>query len=525
MEALQTPKAEHIILEAVQLTTNAEIATLRHLTARHSNVLKQDLILRILLTFLPESTDPALYTEFLHDIQTSLSSETGPEISSYEPEISDSSAKRRVRRLHLLPLADPRFVHEDSVDSYTLFLLHQAHKIDAETGCLPYVLRLIEPFISYSEQLRTWAISTFLPLFRLSYEYYPYNGPNYSLEVFETLSGNAAIDSLLFQSAQNSNETKSNLGRDLRGLVGPWMYGANTRKRRKLDLDRPRASSVVQIHDEAGREIDALPETSSGWAHVNEWLLGLSLRNFPLAVEVLIQWDGPRDLDYGPWDKEKLVEEAVVQALTDQYAQAALAAVYSANDGSINTLDGSHQILTRVAKLMDLPHPPKLTDQHPNENEDIPLEFLDTLSRAHLLHNSMLRARNPLTTPTVHSIRLSYLLLESSRILENLGSPMSCKALAELGLFGNEADQRVELRKLLYHLQAKPSDYEKWKSARNQIRWLREWSCRIDTERDTQAGSGVFCRVKQLDLEEEILKALLNSSCRSLSDLRPAPIC
>lgn len=525
MEALKAPKAAHIILEAVRLTTNAEIASLRHLAARHSDVLKQDLILRILLTFLPESTDPALYTELLHRILTGPS-ETVQETFSYEPEISDSLAKRRVRSLHLLPLADPRDVYEDSVDSYTLFLFHQAHKIDAETGSLPFVLRLIESFISHSEHLRTWAISTFLPLFRLNYEYYPHDGPNYSLESFETLSGNSAIDSLLSEAAQKSNETKSNLGRDLRGLVGPWIYGANTRKRRKLDLGRARASSVAQIHDETGRETDGLVETASGWAHVNEWLLDLSIRDFPRVVEVFLQWDGPSDVDYGHWDNGKSVGEAALRAMTEQYAQAGMAAVYTAIDCSISTLEGSHQILQRVAKLMDLPHPPNLTVQHPIENEDIPPGFLDTLSRAHLLHNSMLRTRNPFTTPTDLSTRVSYLLLESSRILENLGSPMSCKALAELGFFGNEADQTAELRKLLYYLQAKSKEYEKWNTARNQIRWLREWSYGKDVmERNTRAGFGVFCRVRQVDLEEEILKAFLKSSCRSFAELKPRAIC
>lgn len=517
MEALKSPKAAHVILEAVQLTTNAEIAALRHLVVRHADVLKLDLVLRIVLTFLPESTDPVLYVDFLHDILKSASSKSFAEDFSYEPDISDSSAKRQLRRLHLLPLADPQYVHEDSIDSFTLFLLHQAHKIDAETGSLPFVLRLIDPFIVHSEQLRTWAISTFLPLFRLKYEYYPYSRPENSLEGFETLSGNPAIDSLLSEAAKKSNETKSHLGRDLKGLVGPWIYGASTKKRRKMDSARPRASSVVQIHDKARHDTDGLAETSGGWAHVNEWLLELSLRDFPRAVEVLAQWDGPKDVDYGHWDDGRPVDRAAVQAVTEQYARAGLAVVYTANDGSLNTLEGSHRILQRVAELMDLPLPPKLTLQTPMNYKDMPLEFLDGLSKAHLLHNSMLLPRNPFTTPTDFSIRLSYLLLESNRILESLGSPMNCKTLAELGLFGNEADQMAELRKLLHRLQAKSRDREKWNTARNQILWLRKWSFGKDSsERDIKTISGVFRRINSTHLEEELLKAFLNSSCKML---------
>lgn len=525
MEALEAPKAAHLILEAVQLTLDAAIEPLHQLTTRHAGLLKLELILRILLTFLPESTDPSLYVAFLNDVfLKSPSSKIVDETLSYQPEISDDDAIRRVRKLHLLPLADPQYVYEDSVDPVTLFLLHQAYRIDAETGSLPFILRLIQPFLSHSEHLRIWAISTFLPLLRLDYEYYPYNGPTYSLEAFEALAGNKAIESLLSEAAQSSNEeTKSKLGRDLRGLVGPWMYGASKRKRRKIDPGRVKTSSTVQVQVDRGRDTDEVAQTSSGWAQVNEWLLELSLRNFPRAVEALVQWDGPRDVDYGQWDDDvQPVEEAAQQTITAQYAQAGLAMIYAANVCSASTLKDSHQILHRVAKLMDLQAPPPLTLQHPSENAEITLEFFDTLSRTHLLHNSLLRARNPFTTPTNFSIQLSYLLLESSCILESLGSSLSCKILAEQSLFGSGADQAAELRKLLYRLQGKTKDQQKWNLAINQIRWLRDWNSeKTGLEQGPISSLGVFCRVKKTDLEDELLKALVHSGCRLCSNRRP----
>lgn len=519
MKAFKAPEVAHLILEAVQLTLDAAIAPLHELTTRHAGILTLELILRILLTFLPESTDPSLYTDFLHDVLKSPS-KIVDETLSYEPQISDNEAIRRVRKLHLLPLADPQYVYEDSVDPFTLFLLHQARRIDAETGSLPCLLRLIQPFLSHSEYLRTWAISTLLPLLRLDYEYYPYDGPTYSLEAFEALAGNNAIDSLLSEAAQKSNEeTKSKLGRDLRGLVGPWMYGANTRKRRKLDPSRVKTSSAVQAQVDRGHDNDGMAQTSSGWAHVNEWLLELSLRDFPRAVEALSQWDGPRDVDYGQWDDDlQPVEEAELQNMTAQYAQAGLAVVYTANDCSASTLKGSLQILHRVAKLMDLHAPPPLTAQTPSENAEISIEFFDTLSRTHLLHNSLLRARNPFTTPTDLSIRLSYLLIESGCILENLGSSLSCKTLAEQSLFGSEADQTAELRKLLYHLQGKAKDQEKWNLALYQIRWLRDWNCeKKAVEQESPSSAGVFCKVKKIDMENELLNALLHSGYYNLA--------
>lgn len=521
LEAPKAPKAAHLILEAVQLTLDAAIEPLRQLTTRHAGLLKLELILRILLTFLPESTDPSLYVAFLNDVFSKSPSKIVDEPLSYLLEISDDDAIRRVRKLHLLPLADPQYVYEDTVDPVTLFLLHQAYRIDAETGSLIFVLRLIQPFLSHSEHLRIWAISTFLPLLRLDYEYYPYDGPTYSLEAFEGLSGNKAIESLLSEAAQSSNGEK--LGRDLRGLVGPWMYGASKRKRRKLDLGRAKTSSAVQVQADRGHDTDEVAQTSSGWAQVNEWLLELSLRNFPRAVEALVQWDGPRDVDYGQWDDDvQPVEEAAQQTITAQYAQAGLAIIYAANVCSANTLKDSHQILQRVAKLMDLQAPQPLTLQHPSENADITPEFYDSLSRTHLLHNSLLRALNPFTTPTNFSIKLSYLLLESSCILESLGSPLSCKILAEQSLFGSGADQAAELRKLLYRLQGKTKDQQKWNLAIYQIRWLRDWNSeKTGLEKGPISSLGVFCRVKKTDLEDELLKALLHSGCRFCPNCPP----
>ena len=214
MESLEELNAAQIVLEAVRLTQDAEIVTLRQLSARYGDVLSCDLILQILLTFLPESTDPTFYTDFLQDILTSSHLKTEGKVLFTEPDRSVKDGNHRVRKLGLLPIADTAYVYDHTVDSFTLFLLHQARKIDAETGSLKLVLHLIEPFTNHSEHLRTWAISTFLPLIRLEYEFYPQDGPNYSLEAFEALSGNSAISALLSKAAKKfRREAKPRVGK------------------------------------------------------------------------------------------------------------------------------------------------------------------------------------------------------------------------------------------------------------------------------------------------------------------------
>ena len=511
MEALRASEAAQIILEAVKLTTDAEIALLHQLTNRNAGILTLDLTLRILLTFLPESTDPDLYTDFLHDILTSSSRDALSETVSYVSAISDSNTHYRVRKLHLLPLADPRQVYENITDSFTLFLLHRAHKIEAETGSLLLIQRLVDPFINHSEHLRTWAISTLLPLLRLYYDYYPHDGPFYSLENFEALVENSAIDSLLSEGARNSKEeVKSQVARDLRGLIGPWMYGANKRKRRILDTNRKPSSSIAQLQGEYVHEVN-------GWTHVNDWLVDLALRDFSMAVEVLIQWNGPGDVDYGQWGGDiQQVAESKLQILTEQYAQTGLGAMYSTGGFSMETLKASHRVLQRVANLMDLQEPPGLILPHPLGTLELPPEYLSATSQSHLLHNSLLRPRNPFTTPTGLSVRLSYLLLESSFILEDLGYPSSCKTLAELSLFATGIEQRVELCRLLNCPKAKSRDQAQWNTAHKQIRWLQDWNYECDYPgQSTHPPSGVFGKVKRIELEDEVLRALLNSGCMS----------
>lgn len=515
MESLREFNAAQIILEAVRLTQDAEIGMLRQLSARYGDVLSRDLIFQILLTFLPESTDPAFYTDFLQDVLKNSNLKTVEQVPSTELDRSVKDENHRVRKLGLLPIADPAYVYDHTVDSFTLFLLHQARKIDAETGSLNLVLHLIEPFTNYSEDLRTWAISTFLPLIRLDYEFYPEDGPNYSLEAFEALSGNSAISALLSNAAKSSDEKKnSDLGRDLRCIVGPWMYGEKTRRRRMLNSVPLRRGSVVS-------ETEELAQTFSGWVSVNEWLLHLADREFLRAVRAFLHWDGPQDVDYGQWDEALPPEEKeILQSVNIQYAQIGVGFLYAACSCSVETLKILYEVLQKVAKLMELRRLPDLTTQDPTDALDIPLEFLETITRTHFLHNSLLWGHNPLTTPTDVSLRLSYLLLESSYILGTLGSSLSCKMVAELSLFGNEAEQKSELHKLLYLLQAKPRDEDMWNLARRQIRWLRDWSGKKESpDQRSQVSSGVFSRVRLVDLEEELLIGFLNSSCRS----RPAP--
>ena len=513
-----------IVVEAVRLASDADVSKLSHLIAQQSQTLKPELILRIILTFLPESTDPAVYVDLLRDLSASpppgyIDTALQPPAISAE-DLSGDDTVHRIKKLHLLPLADPKSFLDRSTDRFTVFLLHRARRIDDETGSLPLVAELLGPFVDHSECLRTWMVSTLCPLLRLDYEYYPHRAPAYFLEAFERLDGRAAINSLLSEAAQNriGNE-QPEMGRDLRGLVGPWIYGENERKRRKLNNRQRRSSSIAaplyRVSSEPS-EFDTPDITTSGWAHVNEWLLELATKDAPRAVDAIMQWNGPGDVDYGTWgDRFQQNEGEALQSSIRQYAQACVATVYAASSSTLETLEGSRNVLVRVAQLMDLPIPPPLEIQDTAVNAGIPHDYCGTLSQAHLSHNSLLGAQNPLTRPTQSSLSLAYLLLASAYTLERFGHSKTCKSVAELSITGTRSDQTAELRKVLYKLQAKTRDERAWKAIRLQILWLRDWSWQPNSQ-DSEDPRGVFCKTRIVDLETEILKALLSASCKSI---------
>lgn len=525
----------HVVLEAVWHATNANIASLRHLRAQHPDALKLELTLRILLTYLPEGTEPALYTGFLHELSNAqpdhYNEATPSSPSPLEEALSENEARLRVRSLHLEPLIDIDFQVYQDADPITLFLLRQAHKIDTETGSLDLVSELLETFVDHSETLRTWMISTLLPLLRIEYEYYPNLEQLHTLRDFEKLDESVGIQSLLSHAAHRSvsgdkQEAQQEVCRDLRGLVGPWMYGERTRKRRKLSHRNRRKSSIASVRPSATDEDTNQNGPNSGWSKVNEWLLNLSLRDLPWSVKVIEQWHGPGDVDCGDWGAgcQQLNDEEL-RAANHDYGQAGLAVIYSANESSQEIIMSSDRILRNVAARLNIHEPPD------NENLDlkrtatriisgISREYVDSVSPVHILHNSLLRPQNPLTNPTDSAMALLNLLNASCYKLLRLGNPKSIRSVAELCIFATADEQWAELRKMLHILKTGTLNKSHWDATRRQMLWLRNWEQQTETVHETR---GVFCKILETDLERELLRAMLDVTGNSGHERQNSP--
>ncbi|KAL8968814.1 MAG: hypothetical protein Q9197_004670 [Variospora fuerteventurae] len=510
-----------IILEAVRLASSAQVPSLHLLIARESNILQLELVLRILLTYLPESTEPKVYIDLLHQIANSAVH--APPQSSPRPvqngeELSDKEARYQVRRLHLLPLAEEQDLQAGCTDLLSLFLIHRARKIDLETGSILEIQELLEPFLNRDPYLRTWTVSNILPLRRLNYEYYPDVEDPYTLEAFERLEGRPAIDSFLARSARVGGTETIQSGRDIRGVLGPWIYGESSRKRRKTYHDR-RRSSLVSPRPAGQVASSKEEECHTAWSDVNDWLLDLGLRDFAAAAETLEQWDGPSDVDYDGYNDHEDLDVDISQTLTLCYAQVGLSMLYANSETTPSTFEKSSSVLRKVSHLSGLDAHPALEEIHTSSVPFVSKDYLDQLSEVYLLHNALLRRNNPMTSSTQASVSFASLVLRSCVVLQKLGNPKSCRATAGLAAFAKPEEQMNELHKTLQKVPVKTRDDNAWAAVRQQILWLRNWQFQasgIEND-DGKESTGIFGKVKRMNAEIEMLRALLRASCYDLA--------
>ncbi|KAL5001520.1 Sec39 domain-containing protein [Aspergillus recurvatus] len=493
----------HAILLATHLCATGNPAFLPQLQARFPATLTTERLLRILLTFLPESTEPRNYVPVVQTLVGEPVSRLDSDDIETSPinNLSEAAARKRVRKIRLLPLRYPGDEDtQDSTDLLTIFLIHRAHRIDSETSLQPLILDLLLPFYQHSPVLRTWLVSCLLPLLRLNYEYYPNQDRSCSVETLSLLDDQTATNILLSMAGTPRN-TKD-LIRNLRGLVGPWMYGSN-RPRRQRFSQTARRNSITASHTNINEDVG-----TSGWEYVNEWLLSRSSADPEAVVSAFINWDGPEDVDYGGYigEEEKLSSDQSKQ-LRYRYGQTGLAVIYQSPEVS---LDGSIRVLERVGNLLGLDGSLFIT----SDGSALPsVEFdsspIRSASRATLFQNALLVPTNPLTYPSTSSISFISGLLLSLRVLEELGHPIPCRTATNICLHSNQDMQLYELRSVMASIAQSKSGRD-WRIVRQKLLWLRDWKAETEmTSGSERSCHGLFYRVPLGTLEAEILKVLL----------------
>lgn len=505
-----------LVLLAVHCAVRADLASLAALAARHGAALRKDLLLRILLTYLPETVPSSQYAPFLQQLESGAFPDAdGHDVDCSPVErLAEDEAAKKVRKLRLLPLAVPAAPDEpehDTQDATALFLLRRSYRVDEEAGLLAELPGLLLPFLDHSPCMRTLLVSTILPLLRRNCEYYPHEPVPHTLHEFRQLPDRLAATLLLSQTGARKDDLPY-VGRDLRGLVGPWLSDERRWKHGKNATSSP-GDTPPPDADECEAEV-----VCPGWDEVLRWLAAQASKRWVVAVNAVRQWNGPRDVDLAGWGAVEL-SDGQWDYLEQSYARAALASAYLLPEPSIEALEGAYAIVAKISSLRHLGSVsplasalavlPPLTDLIPDE--------ITSARNATYMRNHLLRPSNVLTAPTAESTAFLQALILSAHILTRAGCPCTVRRAGELALLQDEREQMAEAVKLIRSVSnnGPKTDDKFWVKFRNDVLWLRDWGAEDGWSSTETAPRGVFGQLKRDFLEAEILKVLLSNTRKS----------
>ncbi|KAK5995829.1 hypothetical protein PT974_04247 [Cladobotryum mycophilum] len=493
-----------VVLLAAHFTAIADIESLSLLAGQRTVVLHKELLLRILLTFLPETLDPTIYVGLLQELANGTLKENSEDPLDITPieDLSDEEASKRAKKLRLLQLSNQDTITDSQDNLIGEFLIQRAYRIDREAGPLSRLPNLLIPFLHHAPAIRSWVASTVIPYLRRNFEYYTPLDPLYSLIEFQKLPDRTAAVYLLSQIGYLEDNAQF-IGRDLRGIIGPWLQ------------DQARWKKY-----NSGEEASTLSDLSSGvycpgWEQVMEWLISQPLGSSTIAVAAVEQWGGPEDIYLGEGNLSTLTEPQQ-QYLKHSFARAGLASVYLASEATVETLAGAYQVTSKLRSILDYAHDPAIDITASNLPN---MSTLDTtpFSSARIatcMRNDLLQANNPLTSPTEAATSLLLTLITSAFLCTRLGSPLTVKKVGDLAILQNHRDQKVELKHLIRAAlnNSRGDEDSYWTRMRREILWLRTWSAVDDYSQPAGVVKGIFGTVPKEFIEGEILKALLSKS-------------
>ncbi len=506
-----------LVLLAVRFAVNADVESLTTLAARHGTVLRKDLLLRIILTYLPETLQSNQYVALVKQLESGAFPETGngDVDCSAVADLAEEDATKKARKLRLLPLTFPEAPEDTVEDTTTLFLLRRSYRVDEEAGLLDELPGLLMPFLDLSPYIRTLMVATILPLLRRNCEYYPQEPIPYTLLGFQQLPDRVAVNLLLSQTGVRDADLPL-VGRDLKSLVGPWLFNE---KRWKERARRPSHAGEPSPSPKQTSEDAVCP----GWEQVLQWLTSHASKTWKVAVSAFEQWDGPGDVDLGGWGVMWLSDQEQ-DHLEQRYARAALASAYLIPEASTEALEGAHTIVSRIVSLLGQDPAPPLPSALallPPLAEQIDASVM-SVRNAPSMRNGLLDDSNILTSSTKPATALLQALILSAILLTKSGSPCAMRRAGELALLQDEREQKAEASKLIHAISnnGPKTDDKFWIKVRNEILWLRDWGAKENTSASDTTPKGIFSQVKKEFLEVEILKALLANGRESEVDLQ-----
>ncbi|TWU74727.1 hypothetical protein ED733_005419 [Metarhizium rileyi] len=464
-----------VLLLAVHFAQHADIDSLSTLTSTYTSIIHDELLLRILLTHLPETVGPAAYVGFLQEVvdDTFESCKLVDLDVSPVNSIDDNESGERARNLHLLPLVCPNSSDFAQGDALSRFLFLRTHQMEEETGMLAQLLELLVPFLRHNPSIHKWAMSTVLPYVRKGLQYPPGTSAAYSLLDFEKLPDHQAVEFLLSPTG-SLTQPGENMDCILRSIVGPWIYDTNR-------------------WDESSNSGETSRVFCPGWQRVREWLLSQATLSWRVAIQAIECWKGPEDVEFVNEIGLDL-PAAHKDYLKQTYATTVLACVsFLGLDSSTKSLEETMQVL------------PDLSDTNVSAFRG------DRV--ATYMRNDLLGHNNPLTRPTADATKLVLALTQSAYILTLFGSPSSLKRAGDLTFLRDVKDQKSEASKLMRAIAGRVSKEgdDFLLQARSFLLWLRDWG--HGTAGKPIAGvvtAGTFGSLSREYIEREFLMLLLS---------------
>lgn len=480
------------LLLAVHFATHADMDSFARLCRLNALTLHEELVLRILLSHLPETMRPALYVGFLKQLSSGHLRDTDTHVLDFSPVtgLTEAEATKKARRLHLRSLKCPEIDPALQGDSLGSFLVLRTRSMDCETGMPLQVLDLLLPFVHPSSYLYTWTSTILLPYVKKEQA----TGSRTTLLQFERMSDAEASNYLLPQS-DTAIPTRVSVDRDLREILGPWLY----------NLDRWKETA-------AGGETACSGVMCEGWQEAMGWLVSQAASSWPVAVQALEKWGGLDDVDFG-YELTMQLPKHIQDHFRETYATTTLACVYSVQDTSLECLSRLYDI---VAKLrLNLGH----DDKYESLEEtlvtlpDLSLHNMSAFweDRAtSLARNNILGPNNLLTSPNAESTRLLLALTLSAYILTLYGRPSSVRKVGDLTFLRDPGDQKAAFATTLRAIDNQASthgdEYILW--ARRRLLWLRGW-CEDAARTSQTIDNGTFCEIKSEYMDVDFLRLML----------------
>ncbi|ATY66893.1 protein transport protein Sec39, putative [Cordyceps militaris CM01] len=488
-----------VLLQAAYLAARSDIGRLACLARRNDHVLRPEILLRVLLTYLPETVEPRVYTEFLRNVadgETRIPADLELDTSPFDT-TSDETATKQAKKLRLLPLSRDKAESGDKGDVLCEFIFSRAYRINTEMGALSQLPELLQPFLDYPS-IKQWAASTVYPFVRRNCQYHTNASSQYTLFEFENIPDQTAAIFLLSES--NTGDGRAT-GRDLRGLVAPWLYN---------DMRWQQSAASV----------GATGVNCPGWEQVLDTILSWATKSWGNVAGAITDWEGPRDVYFGENLTMSLSDDRI-QYLQTTYATTAIACVYSTAESSEEALRSAYQVCCETRKRLDKTDLPPTLEMIMSDFSHLPV-FQTTLSgdsrMATFLREDLLKTSNPLTSVAPESLKLVTALTISAYLSTSLGVSWSVRKAGDLLFIGDAREQKGELSKLLRAIarEARHGDDSYWKRSRDAIIWLSNWGHNDNKELSSHCY-GPLGMVSREHIETEVLKILLSKTRYSLS--------